>query len=172
MKCGVLNKQPLFKVKLKKTIRGTKTLQSSKRIGKPSLSKAKKRLNNVNVFSVMTEDLDSIAPNLDIIQMIDIAKNRTQDTNDLLYYWNYALPFGLDPLLVPFNDIPIALKNPIEICQNRNLNPFMAFRSYYSQYAQGLKQIELSEVLAKAWHSDTKEQNYWISLTQKCANGL
>lgn len=59
------------------------------------------------------------------------------------------------------------LKSPEEVLERRTLNPFFAFRIYYSQFYQGVDQKQLSTLLAREWKKDHDEQQFWNNLTEQ-----
>lgn len=61
----------------------------------------------------------------------------------------------------------ISIKNPKEIISAGRLNSFFAFRTYYSQFGQGMNQNNLSTILAKEWKRDEHEQKLWTTMTEQ-----
>ncbi|CAL9731562.1 mating-type protein ALPHA1 [Monosporozyma unispora] len=58
-------------------------------------------------------------------------------------------------------------KNPAQIIAAGKLNSFFAFRTYYSQFSQGINQNSLSTILADEWKKDKQEQELWALMTEQ-----
>lgn len=61
----------------------------------------------------------------------------------------------------------ISIRNPKEIIATGKLNSFFAFRTYYSQFGQGMNQNNLSTILAREWKRDEHEQKLWTTMTEQ-----
>ncbi|CCK69130.1 transcriptional co-activator mating type protein alpha KNAG_0C00150 [Huiozyma naganishii CBS 8797] len=59
------------------------------------------------------------------------------------------------------------IRSPREICKHGSLNSFIAFRAYYSQFANGINQNKLSSILSKFWKSNQSQQTFWDRLTEQ-----
>lgn len=59
------------------------------------------------------------------------------------------------------------IKPPSDILQKGNMNAFIAFRTYYSQFGAGLKQNILSGILSKFWRTSDSEQKIWTLLAEQ-----
>lgn len=130
------------------------------------------------VFSVRQQDTERmVVPNPKIVQMIkDVERKKreeraSQAEKDAITYYlqnDASHAVDLSMLVRPEgNDTAKVRRTPLDICKGRRLNAFMAFRIYYSQFGNGLRQDELSGTLSKAWRSFKKEQILWKRFTEE-----
>lgn len=124
-------------------------------------------------FIIGSNPLYGFNPNNEIIQIIEkeINKQHYQKYNIInnIYNVNNFDALIMNPIVYlsdSFMNYKIE-KDPFEICSNKKINGFIAFRIYYSQYGKGLKQNILSNILSKIWHTNENEQILWDRLTQE-----
>ena len=130
------------------------------------------------VFSVRQQDTERmVVPNPKIVQMIKDVERRKEGRKSkpgqedaITYYLQTDASHAVDlSMLVrpEGGDTAKVRRTPLDICKGRRLNAFMAFRIYYSQFGNGLRQDELSGTLSKAWRSFKKEQILWKRFTEE-----
>lgn len=162
-KVNLTNKKP--KSLRPKTISNIKI--NDKRIKKNKLNYS------TSEFIVGSNPFNGFIPNYKIIQVIEqeINKQYYQKYNIInnIYNVNNFDALNMNQIVNlsgSFMNYNIE-KNPFEICSNKKINGFIAFRIYYSQYGKGLKQNILSNILSKIWHTNENEQKLWNRLTQE-----
>ncbi|SMN20088.1 MATALPHA1 [Maudiozyma saulgeensis] len=172
----MLSSKASFKVNL--------TKKKSKSLRPKTISKIKindKRIINKKKLNYSTSEFvigpnlsQNFIPNPNIIDTITYESNiqQTNTFNNILnniYSLNNLETLIMDPVVYPpgLSMNIMVKKQPSDICQNRKLNAFIAFRIYYSQFGKGLKQNTLSNILSRIWHSNEKEQRLWNRLTQE-----
>lgn len=135
----MLNKRASFKVKVaKKNIRKIKPKTISNVTSNNILTR---RLNySTTEFATGPLPTSIFTPNMALICDIQSKLGQTKNTN---------------------------IKTPSEILQNGNMNAFIAFRTYYSQFGSGLKQNVLSGFLSKFWHQSKSDQKIWTLLAEQ-----
>ena len=130
------------------------------------------------VFSVRQQDTERmVVPNPKIVQMIkDVERKKkeeraSQAEETMITYYLQNDPshaVDLSMLVRPGGGNTAEVRRtPLDVCKGRRLNAFMAFRIYYSQFGNGLRQDELSSILSKAWRSFKKEQILWKRFTEE-----
>lgn len=158
--------KPLFKVTIqKKTLRKKNyKMVEQKIVQKDSITAVFHRKNYVK-FSF---------PKMTIINAIKIEKQKQRKLDS---HFNMILPntnYTTIPNYINFSEkkniikIKNNIKDPYQICMGKKLNSFMAFRAYYSQFAEGLKQQSLSIILSKEWKKEVLHQQFWVQLTETC----
>lgn len=171
----MFSKKPTFKVNInKRTSKGFRPKTISNIMLNEKKKVNTKKLNySTTEFSVGPNVASVFIPNYEIINEILSVKSKQNvedKTNfDFMYYLNNIESCIIDHTVFPYDFyiVPDIEKNPLDICKKKNLNPFIAFRVYYSQFGKGLKQDILSHILSKAWHSSENEQMIWNRLREE-----
>lgn len=166
----MISKKPLFKIKVRKTHSSRNEQTPNKHtIGKTCFT---------TIFQ-KNYSTSTIAPNVAIINAIIWEKSRTllktftyEKINNNLASINMEVYKSVNGKETNITKVRKTIKTPYDICWKRKINSFMAFRAFYSQFAQGIKQEKLSAILSKEWKSGTIQQQFWLQLTDTCKDTL
>jgi len=131
----------------------------------------KKKLNYSTSEFVVGPNLSiNFIPNPYIIETLTLEINIQQSNKfNNIYNVNNLEALIMDLVVYPPGSTMNVMvkKQTSDICKNKKLNSFIAFRIYYSQFGKGLKQNILSNILSRIWHSNENEQTLWDRLTQE-----